>query len=60
MFCSAGSTKGILGIFFSLHEIIDDLDSLIESMGADSISNRKLFKKIESGIERRRSLVRGS
>ena len=29
-------------------------------MGADSILNRKLFKKIESGIERRRSLVRGA
>ena len=47
--------------YFSLfHELIDDLDSLIESMGADLISNRKLFKKIESGIERRRSLVRGA
>ena len=47
--------------YFSLfHEIIDDLDSLIESRGADSISNRKLFKKIECGIERRRSLVKGA
>ena len=45
--------------YFSLfHEIIDDLDSLIESMGADLILNRKLFKKIDSGIERRRSLVK--
>ena len=52
--------KASLAYFSLFHEIIDDLDSLIESMGADSISNRKLFKKIESGIERRRSLVRGA
>ena len=52
--------KASLAYFSLFHEIIDDLDSLIESMGADSISNRKLFKKIESGIERRRSLVKGA
>jgi hypothetical protein len=47
--------------YFSLfHELIDDLDALIESKESDSISNRKLFKKIESGIKRRRSLVKGS
>ena len=52
--------KASLAYFSLFHEIIDDLDSLIESMGADSISNRKLFKKIEFGIERRRSLVKGA
>ena len=52
--------KASLAYFSLFHEIIDDLDSLIESMGADSFSNRKLFEKIESGIERRRSLVRGA
>ena len=52
--------KASLAYFSLFHELIDDLDSLIESMGADSISNRKLFRKIESGIERRRSLVKGA
>ena len=47
--------------FFSLfHEIIDDLDAIIECAEPDSISNRKLFKKIETGIERRRLLVFGA
>jgi DNA-binding NtrC family response regulator len=47
--------------YFSLyHEHVDDLDALIESKESDSISNRKLFRKIESGIKRRRSLVKGA
>src|SRR6056300_406657 len=47
--------------YFSLyHEHVDDLDALIESKESDSILNRKLFRKIESGIKRRRSLVKGA
>ena len=34
--------------YFSLyHEIVDDLDSLIEGPEGDSTNNRKLFRKIE-------------
>ena len=46
--------------YFSLyHELVDDLDALIESEESDSTANRKLFKKIESGIKKRRPLVSG-
>jgi len=46
--------------YFSLyHELVDDLDALIESEEPDSTANRKLFKKIESGIKKRRPLVSG-
>ena len=47
--------------YFSLyHELVDDLDALIECSESNSIANRKLFKKIENGIERRRPLILGA
>ena len=46
--------------YFSLyHEIVDDLDRLIEGTEGDSASNRKVFRKIEEGIRTRSSLIRG-
>ena len=46
--------------YFSLyHELVDDLDALIESEESDLTANRKLFKKIEAGIKKRRPLVSG-
>ena len=46
--------------YFSLyHELVDDLDSLIENEESDLNANRKLFKKIESGIKQRKPLVSG-
>jgi len=46
--------------YFSLyHELVDDLDALIESEESDLTANRKLFKKIEAGIKKRRPLVLG-
>ena len=46
--------------YFSLyHEIVDDLDRLIESPEGDSIANRKLFRRIEEGIRKRSPLIRG-
>jgi hypothetical protein len=46
--------------YFSLyHELVDDLDALIESEESDLTANRKLFKKIESGIKKRRPLISG-
>jgi len=47
--------------YFSLyHELVDDLDALIESEESDLTANRKLFKKIEAGIKKRRPLVLGA
>ncbi|MDA8990362.1 sigma-54 factor interaction domain-containing protein [Opitutales bacterium] len=47
--------------YFSLyHQLVDDLDTLIDCVESDSISNRKLFKKIELGIKQRRPLVLGA
>mgnify|MGYP001188736208 FL=1 len=47
--------------YFSLyHQLVDDLDALIDCAESDSISNRKLFKKIEAGIKQRRPLVLGA
>ena len=46
--------------YFSLyHKLIDDLDDLISGVEEDSIANRKLFKKIEQGINERKFLVEG-
>ena len=46
--------------YFSLyHEIVDDLDRLIEGPEGDSIANRKLFRRIEEGIRKRSPLIRG-
>ncbi len=46
--------------YFSLyHEIVDDLDRLIEGPEGDSIANLKLFRRIEKGIRRRSPLIRG-
>ena len=46
--------------YFSLyHEIVDDLDRLIEAPEGDSIANRKLFRRIEEGIRKRSPLIRG-
>jgi DNA-binding NtrC family response regulator len=46
--------------YFSLyHELVDDLDDLIESEESDLTANRKLFKKVESGIKKRRPLISG-
>ena len=46
--------------YFSLyHQIVDDLDRLIEGPEGDSIANRKLFRRIEEGIRRRSPLIRG-
>jgi len=45
--------------YFSLyHEVVDDLDSLIEGSEGDSIVNRKLFRRIEEGIRKRTPLIR--
>ena len=46
--------------YFSLyHQIVDDLDRLIEGPEGDSIANRKLFRRIEEGITKRSPLIRG-
>ena len=46
--------------YFSLyHQIVDDLDRLIEGPEGDSIANRKLFRRIEEGIRKRSPLIRG-
>ena len=47
--------------YFSLfHELVDELDDLIGGMDGDTVTNRKLFRKIESGIRLRGALVGAS
>ena len=47
--------------YFSLfHELVDELDNLIGSVDGDTVANRKLYRKIESGIRLRGELVGGS
>ena len=46
--------------YFSLyHKIADDLDRLIAGPEGDSVGNRKIFRRIEEGIKKRSSLIRG-
>ncbi|MDA8824041.1 sigma 54-interacting transcriptional regulator [Opitutales bacterium] len=46
--------------YFSLyHKLVDDIDSLINSVEGDTVFNRQLFKKIERGIKQRSPLVCG-
>lgn len=46
--------------YFSLyHELVDDLDDLITESEGDSVRNRKLFRRIEEGMRKRSSLVKG-
>ncbi|MBT5717210.1 MAG: sigma 54-interacting transcriptional regulator [Opitutae bacterium] len=46
--------------YFSLyHKLVDDLDGLIAGAESDSVSNRKVFRKIEAGIRERDPLVHG-
>jgi DNA-binding NtrC family response regulator len=46
--------------YFSLyHEIVDDLDNLIAYTEGNSVHNRKLFRRIEEGMRKRSSLVKG-
>ena len=54
-----GEQMASLAYFSLYHEHVDDLDALIKSEESDLTANRKLFKKIESGIKKRRPLVSG-
>ena len=56
---SMGKRMASLAYFSLYHEIVDDLDSLIEGPEGDSVGNRKIFRRIEEGIRKRSSLVQG-
>ena len=47
--------------YFSLfHEVVDELDDLICGVDGDTVANRKLYRKIQSGIKLRAKLVERS
>jgi DNA-binding NtrC family response regulator len=56
---SLGKRMASLAYFSLYHEIVGDLDSLIEGPEGDSVGNRKIFRRIEEGIRKRTALIRG-
>jgi len=49
-----------LALFCLFHELIDDLDPLIQSDGTRSSINRRAYRKLTSAMETRKSLLSGT